>query len=88
MELAPAVLPSFGHLGDRGVREGRDDALGGEAVGGQLNRACILAVLEPFRGELDEARAELFGLGGRGRDGGADQRKALLSFSKNPWSGR
>ena len=86
VELAPAVLPAVGDLADERVGEGGEDAGGGLAVGGQLEGAGALGLFESLGSELDEAGAELFGLGDGRRDGCSDQRNALLSLSKNPWS--
>jgi hypothetical protein len=88
VEPAPTVLPAGLDLGRLGLGECSLDASGGLAVGGELDRNCVLGFLEPFRGKLDEARAQLLGLLSRNADRGADQRNALFSFSKNPSSGR
>jgi hypothetical protein len=87
VELAPAVFPAVGDLADERVREGCEHTRRGLAVGGELDRLGVLALFESPGCELDEAGAELFGLGGGRRDGGPDQRNALLSLSKKPWSG-
>ena len=85
VELAPAVLPALVDCGDERVRVGREDALGGWSVGGELDAAGRLGFLEPVGRKLDESGPELLGLvGGRG-DCGADQLKMFRSFSKNPW---
>ena len=86
VELAPAVLPAVLDLDDGGSGKLGENALGGLAVGGELDAAARLGLLEPLGSELDEARSELLGfVGGRG-DGGADQWKARFSFSKKPGS--
>jgi hypothetical protein len=84
VELAPAVLPPFLDRGDEGVREGREHAVGGGAVGGELDPAERLGLLEPLGGELDEAGAELLGPVRENGDGSADQVKMFRSFSKKP----
>jgi len=84
MELAPAVLPSLGDFGDERVGEGREHAAGRLSVRGELDGGGALALLESLGRELDEAGAELFRLGVGRRDGGPDQRNALLSLSKKP----
>ena len=47
-----------------------------------------LRLIEAFRRELDEGRAQLLGPLARDADRCADQRNALLSFEKNPSSRR
>ena len=89
VELAPALLPAVLDLRDA-PRPGRlaSTRVGRLSVGGELDGVGALALLEPLGRELDEAGSELLGLSARRRDGGPDQRKALFSLSKNPWSGR
>jgi hypothetical protein len=83
VELAPAILPPLGHLAERCGRERGEHARGRRAVGGELDRPCGgLGLLEPLRCEIDEAGTKRLGLAGGNRDCGADQRKALFSFSK------
>ena len=62
VELAPAVLPAVVDLADGCVREGREHPLGGGAVGGELDGAGVLLLLEPLGRELDERRPQLLGL--------------------------
>jgi hypothetical protein len=70
------------------VRERREHALGRLGVGGELDLVAALGLLEAVRRELEEPRAGFLGLCEGDADGGADQRNALLSFSKKPSSGR
>ncbi len=58
----------------------------GSVVGGELDAAVVVDLLEPLRKELDHDRARAFGLGRRHRDRHASQgqRNALFSLSKNP----
>ncbi len=44
-------------------------------------------LLEPFRGELEEACTQQLGFGAAHADRGANQRKALFSLSKKLASG-
>ena len=60
-------------------------------VGGELDLRPALALLEPFRRELQHQRASLFRALQRDADrdaAEAGQRNALFSLSKNPSSGR
>jgi hypothetical protein len=82
--VATAVFPAFGNSGDEHVGERCEHPPRRLAVGGGLDGACGLALLESLRGKPDEAGAELFRLGGGRRDRGPDQRNALLSLSKKP----
>ncbi|HEX4518841.1 MAG TPA: hypothetical protein VH063_04580 [Gaiellaceae bacterium] len=85
MELAPAILPAVCDLGDQRVRELGENALGRDAVRGQLDAIRCRRLLESVGRQLDETRAKLLGIvEGRG-DGDPDQRNALFSFSKKPW---
>ena len=88
VELAPAVLPAGFDLDRVARRESAEDTLAGIPVGGQLELAGMLDLLEAFRGELEEPRAKLLGRLRRDSDRGADQRNALFSFSKKPSSAR
>ena len=86
-ELSTALLPAVGNFGDERFGEGCEHAPGRLSVRGELDGGGALVLLESLRRELDEPGAELFRLGGGRRDGGPDQRNALLSLSKKPWSG-
>ncbi len=84
VELAPAVLPALVDGGDEGLRVGGDHPLCGGPVGGELEPARGLGLLEPLGRELDEPGPELLGLVRRHGDGGPDQLKMFRSFSKKP----
>jgi hypothetical protein len=84
MELAPAVGPVVGDLRELRLRKGVADADGGRAVRNELDRAAALRLLEPFRRQLEEPRAQLLRRVRRRLDGGADQEKTLFSLSKKP----
>jgi hypothetical protein len=88
VELAPALFPAALDLDGLGVRERGEDALGGLAVGCELDQAGRFGFLEALRRQLDEAGAELLGLVCLDGDGRADQWNALFSFSKKPGSCR
>ena len=83
-EVTTAVRPAVGDLADERVRERREHTPGRLSVGGELDGGYALGLLESLRCELDEPGAELFRLGEGRRDGGPDQRNALLSLSKKP----
>ncbi len=86
VELAPPVLPALLDLEHGGVGELAEHPRCRLAVGGELDDAAGLGLLEPLGSELDEAGSERLGfVGGRG-DGGADQWNARFSFSKKPGS--
>ena len=89
VELAPAILPARLDLVPTRVREApRARARRGVAVGGELELAGTLDLLEALRRELEEPRTQLLGRSSGRADRGADQRNALFSFSKKPSSGR
>ena len=85
VELAPARLPSRPRSGERGLGERRPHPLGCRAVGGELDELAALDLLEALRRQVDEPGTQLLGRARPRRDGGADQWKALFSFSKKPW---
>jgi hypothetical protein len=85
VELAPAVLPPLLYVRDERVRERGEHAVGGGPIGGELDPAERLGLLEPFGCELDEAGSELLGPVREHGDGCADQLKMFRSLSKKPW---
>jgi hypothetical protein len=93
VELPPAVLPAGldGLRLDGGKRCPQALLAGGVGIGGELDAACPIALLEALRDELEQPRAGLLGPRGRDRDPDAAQPaqlKALRSRSKKPSSGR
>jgi hypothetical protein len=82
VELAPALLPAVRDLAQHRFGKDGGHRVRGVAVGGQLEAAGGVALLEAVRGQLAEAGAQLLGTGGGSADRGPDQRKALFSFSK------
>jgi hypothetical protein len=86
VECAPAVLPPRFDLSRARARKRREHAQGRVAVRRELDPVALLVLLEPFRCEVEEARAQLLELAARRADRGADQRKALRSFRMKPSS--
>ncbi len=81
-EVATALLD----LAQGRLREGGGDRSRLLTVGGELDGAGAVDLLEAAGGELEEARTQLLRLREGRADGRADQRKALLSLSKKPAS--
>jgi hypothetical protein len=91
VEIPPPFLPSRldrldGDVGERGSHRGLAGGVG-------VDREFPVGLLEPLRVELEQLRPRF--LQQLVRDGNGDpanpfvvQRKALLSFPKNPSSGR
>jgi hypothetical protein len=82
----PTLVPVVGDLAELGVGETGEHALGGLAVGAQLDATGVECLLEALGGELAKAGSQLLGLPETGADRGADQRKAFLSLWKKPGS--